>query len=76
MSDEEQAKLSADHFSAIPNEYSQLKESDIKILTFSKDIIPQLQEVQVWDILCHLKTNKSTDRGISLQNCIKRWLLI
>ena len=63
LSDEEQANLLADHFSKVPNEYNQLNTEDIQIPPFCDSDIPQLKQVQVWDILTRLKTNKSTIEG-------------
>ena len=62
LSDEEQALKLAEHFSEIPNSYDQIKKEDIKVETFEKSEIPQIKEVQVWDLLTQLRTNKSTVR--------------
>ena len=63
LSDKEQAEKLGEHFSTIPNQYDQLSKDDIKIEPIEKNEIPQLKEVQVWDLLTHLKTNKSTVQG-------------
>ena len=76
LSDEEQSNLLANHFSNIPNEYIKLKKSDVKIPKFPREFIFQIKKIQVWNIICHLKQPNPLFRGISLQKCIKRWLLI
>ena len=63
LSDEEQAQKLSDHFSAIPNEYNQLKSEDIQIDPVNKEDIPQIKEVEVWMLLSQLKNNKSTVKG-------------
>ena len=63
LSDKEQAEKLGEHFSTIPNQYDQLSKDDIEIEPIEKNEIPQLKEVQVWDLLTHLKTNKSTVQG-------------
>jgi hypothetical protein len=63
LSDEEQAQKLSDHFSAIPNEYNQLKSEDIPIDPVNKEDIPQIKEVEVWMLLSQLKNNKSTVKG-------------
>ena len=55
LSDEEQAQKLSDHFSAIPNEYNQLKSEDIPIDPVNKEDIPQIKEVEVWMLLSQLK---------------------
>ena len=45
LSDEEQLQKIAKHFSAIPNEYDQLKIKDIKIPSIAEKDIPQFQPV-------------------------------
>ena len=47
----------------IPNSYDQIKKEDKEIETFEKSEIPQIKEVQVWDLLTQLRTNKSTVSG-------------
>ena len=63
LSDEEQVEKIAEHFSEIPNTYSQLNKQDISIEPFEKKQIPQLKEVQVWELLTKLNSNKSTVKG-------------
>ena len=40
-----------------------LKKEDIFIEPFEKKQIPQLKEVQVWELLTKLNSNKSTVKG-------------
>ena len=63
LSDKEQGEKIADSFSEIPNQYSQLKKEDIIIEPFTEKQIPQFKEVQVWDLLTKLNSNKSTVQG-------------
>ena len=63
LSDREQIEKLADHFSKIPNEYEQLNKDDIDINPIKPNDIPQFKEVQIWDLLTQLKTNKSTVQG-------------
>ena len=63
LSDKEQAKKLGEHFSKIPNQYDQLSKDDIKIEPIEKNEIPHFKEVQVCDLLTHLKKNKSTVQG-------------
>ena len=63
LSPELQAQKLADHFSAIPNQYDQLNKEDIQIPPIQKCEIPQLKQVDVWEKLAHLRTNKSSIQG-------------
>ena len=63
LSDKEQGEIIADKFSEIPNTYSQLKKEDIKVDPVEKKQIPQFKEVQVWELLANLNSNKSTVQG-------------
>ena len=60
---EEQSEKLAEHFSSILNQYEQLNKEDISIDPIVAEKIPQFKEVQVWDLLIQLKTNKSTVQG-------------
>ena len=50
-------------FSEIRNQYNQLRKEDIDIEPINPNEIPQLKEVQVWDLLTKIKINKSTVQG-------------
>ena len=63
LSDIDQAKKLAEHFTKIPNEYDQLKKEDINIPPIKNEDIPQFKEVQVWILLSQLRTNISTVKG-------------
>ena len=63
LSDQEQAELIADQFSAIPNQYQSLSADDVKVPCFSKSDVPQFNPAQVWLKLAQMKTNKSTVAG-------------
>ena len=63
LSDKEQAEKIAENFAEIPNQYSQLKKEDIFVEVFDEKQIPQFKEVQVWDLLTKLNSNKSTVQG-------------
>ena len=55
LPDEEQLQKLADHLSAVPNEYEQLKTEDIDIPPVAKKDIPQFQPVEIWMKLTELK---------------------
>ena len=63
LTDQDQVEKLAEHFSEIPNQYNQLRDEDIEIEPINPNDIPQLKEVQVWDLLTKIKTNKSTVQG-------------
>ena len=63
LTDEEQSEKLAEHFSSILSQYEQLNKEDISIDQIVAEKIPQFKEVQVWDLLIQLKTNKSTVKG-------------
>ena len=63
LSDKEQAEAIADSFSAISNEYEEVKKENINIPSFSTSDIPQYTPRQVRKYLQSLKTNKSTAPG-------------
>ena len=73
LSTEEQAELIADKFSSIPNEYDELKTSDISIPPFSCQDILEFSPTQVWLIMSSLKTNKATVDGDIPAKIIKRF---
>ena len=63
LEDQEQAEAIADKFTSIPNDYDALKSEDISIPHFSSEDIPQFEPSKVWQLLCKLKTNKTTVQG-------------
>ena len=63
LTDQEQSEKLAEHFAEVPNQYDQLSKDDIEIKPINNETIPQFKEVQVWDLLTQLQTNKSTVQG-------------
>ena len=63
LSDQEQAEIIAEKFTAIPNEYQELKADDIQIPAFTPEDIPEIEPARVWQLLAKLETNKATAPG-------------
>ena len=63
LSNKDQAEKIAEYIAKIPNEYDQLRTEDIVVSAIDVKDIPQFTEVQVWEKLTQLKTNKSTIKG-------------
>ena len=53
----------ADNCSEIQNSYNQIIKEDTEIKHLKKEDIPQIKEVQFWDLLTQLRTNKSAVGG-------------
>ena len=73
LPDQEQAEIIADKFSSIPNLYQPLKTEDVIVPPFSAKDVSQFKPSQVWLLLTHLKTNKSTVPGDFPAKLIKRF---
>ena len=76
LPDKDQAEKLAEHFSEIPNQYDQLRREDILIEPINSNEIPQLKEVQVWDLLTKIKkttTINSRCKETYQPEFIKNW---
>ena len=58
LSENEQAECIADSFSAISNEYTEMRKDDIDIPLFNRSSIPQYKPHEIRKYLQKIKTNK------------------
>ena len=65
LSDQEQAEIIAEKFTALPNEYQELKADDIEIPAFTSEDIPEVEPAKVWQLLAKLKTQSHSTWGFS-----------
>ena len=67
LSDQQQAKVLANQFSGISNEYEAIKRDELIIPPGQIGQVPQFTPLQVLEHILKLKTSKSTVQGISQQ---------
>ena len=63
LDDENQAEKIADHFTFIPNQFSEISRDDISVPPFTSKDVPQFRPGRVWLLLAGIKTNKATIPG-------------